>query len=112
MANETINELLYQRMAAEQARYRAWLREQPPDVILDHAYSYTIREDIMMEMEVLKLSDKQTKALLKSRTPLADVYREWRKAETNHMDDIRDVIESRAESVLRAEKERPQRGTR
>lgn len=51
MSSENMNKLLYQRMAAEQARFRAWLQEQTPDVILDHAYSYTIREDIMMEME-------------------------------------------------------------
>ena len=35
--------------------------------------------------------------LLRSRTPLADVYRAWGRAETHHMDDVRDVIEARAE---------------
>ena len=38
-----------------------------------------------MEMEVLELTDAQAAALLRSRTPLADVYRAWERAETHHM---------------------------
>ena len=48
-----------------------------PNVILDNACKFTVREDIVMEMEVLELTDAQTAALLRSRTPLADVYRAW-----------------------------------
>ena len=65
-----------------------------------------------MEMEELELTDVQAKALLKSKTPLADIYKEWNKNETHHMDDVRDVIEARADSVIRAEKEKGQREER
>ena len=65
-----------------------------------------------MEMEELELTDAQTKALLKSKTPLADVYKEWSKAETHHMDDVRDVIEIHADDVIRTEKEKRQREER
>ena len=109
MANPDLLTKLYQRMSAEQEQYRNWLLGQPPGVILDHAAEYTIREDIVMEMEEVELTDAQTKALLKSRTPLANVYKEWSKAETHHMDDVRDVIEARADAVIRAEKEKGQR---
>ena len=109
MANPDLLTKLYQRMSAEQEQYRNWLLGQPPGVILDHAAEYTIREDIMMEMEELELTDAQTKALLESKTPLADVCRAWNKTETHHMDDVRDVIEARADSVIRAEKEKSQR---
>ncbi len=106
MANEKLLTALYEKMAAEQAQYRQWLLGQPPGEILDHACEYTIREDIVMEMEGLELTDAQAKALLKSRTPLADVYKEWNNTETHHMDDIRDVIENRADNVIHAEKEK------
>ena len=51
MANMELGDLLYQRMAAEQQKFRDWLLTQPPNVILDHACEYTIREDMMVEME-------------------------------------------------------------
>ena len=59
---------LYERMAAEQQKYKEWLLGQPPNVILDNACKFTVREDIVMEMEVLELTDAQAAALLRSRT--------------------------------------------
>jgi len=112
MANTELGDLLYQRMAAEQQRFRDWLLTQPPNVILDHACQYTIREDMMVEMEDLELPEAQARALLKSKTPLADVYKEWQKTETHHMEDLRDVIENRADDVIRAEKGKGQREER
>ena len=108
MANPDLLTKLYQRMSAEQEQYRNWLLGQPPGVILDHAAEYTVREDIVIEMSALKLPDAYAKALLKSKTPLADVYKEWNKTETHHMEDLRDVIEARADAVIRAEKEKGQ----
>lgn len=104
MTTEEKCSLLYQRMAAEQEQLREWLLTQPPGVILDHACAYTIREDIVLEMEELELTDAQAGALLKSKTPLADVYRLWNKTETHHMDDVRDVIEACAAAVIQKEK--------
>ena len=108
MANPDLLTKLYQRMSAEQEQYRNWLLGQPPGVILDHAAEYTIREDIVMEMSALEIPEAQAKVLLKSKTPLADVYKEWNKTETHHMDDVRDVIEARANALIRAEKEKAQ----
>ena len=109
MTSEDLRTKLYQRMNAEQEKYRRWLLSQPPDEVLDHAAEYSVREDIVMRMEDLELTEAQTKAMLKSPSPLADIYREWNKTETNHMDDVRDVIEARADAVIRAEKEKSQR---
>ena len=109
MANTEMSDLLYQRMADEQKVFQEWLLGQPPDDILNHAAEYTVREDILMEMSALELPEAQTRALLKSKTPLADVYKEWNKTETHHMEDLRDVIEARADAVIRAEKEKGQR---
>lgn len=112
MLGEEMQAKLYQKMSAEQEQYRKWLLGQPPSEILNHAYEYAIREDIVMEMEELELTDTQAKALLKSRTPLADVYNAWGKVETHHMDNIGEVIENRANDVIRAEKEKGQREAR
>ncbi len=76
---------------------------------LDNTCQFTIREDIVLELEMLELTDAQAAALLRSRTPLADVYKAWQQAETHHMDDVRDVIEARADTIIRAEKEKGQR---
>ena len=112
MANPDLLTKLYQRMSAEQEQYRKWLLGQPPGEILNHAAEYTVREDIVMEVSALELPDAQARALLKSKTPLADIYKEWNKTETHHMDDVREVIEARADAVIRAEKETGQREER
>lgn len=46
---------------------------QTPEAVLNHAYEYTFREDILLSMEYNDLSPRQAKALLKSPTPLEDV---------------------------------------
>ena len=106
MANPDLLTKLHQRMSAEQEQYRNWLLGQAPGEILNHSAEYTVREDIVMEMSALELPEAQAKALLKSKTPLADVYKEWNKTETHHMEDLRDVIEARTDAVIQAEKEK------
>ena len=105
MNTNDLNTALYEKMAAEQDKYRDWLKSQPPEEILNHTYEYTIREDIVMAMEELELTDAQAKALLESPSPLADVYRYFEKLETGYMDVIRDSIESRANEVCREPEE-------
>ena len=101
MTNEELNTALYEKMFAEQQRYREWLLSQPPDEILNHCYEFTVREDIVLALEYHDLSDKQCNALLQSRSPLADVFKDFEKRETDHMDNIRDTIECRANAIIR-----------
>ena len=75
MNTNDLNTALYEKMATEQDKYRDWLKSQPPAEVLNHAYEYTVREDIVMAMEELELTAAQAQALLDSPTPLADVYR-------------------------------------
>ena len=51
MTNEELNTRLYEKMFAEQEQFRDWLLSQPPAEILNHAYEYTVREDILMSLE-------------------------------------------------------------
>ena len=81
MTNEERNTALYQKMFAEQEKFRDWLKDQPPEEVLNHAYEYSIREDILMSLEYHDLSDAQAEALMKSPSPLADVFT-WRQSGT------------------------------
>ena len=100
MTNEERNTALYQKMFAEQEKFRDWLKGQPPEEVLNHAYEYTIREDILMSLEYHDLSDAQAEALIKSPSPLTDVFQDFEKRETDHMDVIWDCLESRADMLL------------
>lgn len=74
--NETDhNARLYEKMKAEQDKYRDWILHQEPSEILNHTYEYTMREDIVMCMEELELEPEKARALLRSPCPLSDVYR-------------------------------------
>lgn len=111
--NETdYNKLLYEKMKAEQDKFREWLLTQEPSEILNHTYEYTMREDIVMCMEELELSQKQAKALYKSPCTLSDVYEEFKDREVEHMDTIRDSIETEADKSIRREKAKTERESR
>ena len=66
MDAEKQNNALYEKMSAEQRIYREWLLSLPAQEILDHAYEYTIREDILIAMEEDILSEEEVQALLQS----------------------------------------------
>lgn len=100
MTNEERNTALYQKMFAEQETFRDWLKDQPPEEILNHAYEYTIREDILLSLEYHDLTDAQADALMKSPSPLADVFRDFEKLETNHMETVWECLENRADAIL------------
>ena len=106
MTNEELNNALYEKMQSEQSAYRTWLLGQTPEEILNHTFEYTVRSDILMSLENNSLGDEQASALLKSESPLADVFKDYCKAETDHMEVIRDTLESRADREIQKEQER------
>ncbi|MBQ3614126.1 MAG: DUF3848 domain-containing protein, partial [Bacteroidales bacterium] len=79
MDNEALNTKLYEKLFAEQEKFKGWLLTQPPEEILNHAYEYTIREDIVLAMEYHDVSDEQAKALLSSPAPLAEIFQAFEK---------------------------------
>lgn len=105
MDAEKLNQALYDKMAAEQERFKHGLLGMTTEEALNHAYEYAMREDILMEMEVQELPAPLAAALLSSPAPLADVYKDFRDMETGHMDHIRECIEGRAGSLLEAQRE-------
>lgn len=104
MDTEKLNQALYDKMAAEQERFKHGLLGMTTEEALSHAYEYAMRQDILMEMEEVDLSAPEAAALLKSESPLADVYGDFRERE-GHMDIVRECIETLANSLLEAQRE-------
>ena len=105
MDAENLTAALLEKMKAEQDSYRAWLVAQHPEEILNHTMEFSTREDILMAMDFIELTVPQAEVLLKSPTPLADVYKNWGNMEFNLMDNIVSAIEDRADQVIRQEEE-------
>lgn len=96
---QELSGIVCRKMSDEQDSFREWLLRQPPEEILRHAYEYSIREDIVMAMWELDLTDSQVRILLESPSPLDDIYRYVEKLDLGYMetiaDSIRNVIEDR-----------------
>ena len=78
---------------------------QPPEEILHHAYEYSVREDIILATEEMNLTPAQVRALLKSPVPLADVYKDFSKLETDYMSIVAQCVEDRADDLLKKEQQ-------
>ena len=105
--NEALQQSLYDKLSREQDKYRDWLKGQSPEEILHHSYEYTVREDILMSMEELTLSEAETRALLLSASPMAILYDKFSDLETGYMDTIRDSVEATARDEAKKLRELP-----
>ncbi len=107
MSEKDLMAQLYDRAAAEQRKYREALYAMPTKEALDHAFEYTAREDILMELEELELEPARARALLSSNTPLADIYGVFNNLESSRMEEIRSCVEDRADTLLTRQRELP-----
>jgi len=101
MTNEQLNTNLYFKMSSEFSKYEAELLDLPSKEILEHAYAYTVKQDILLAMEEYNLPDKACKALLAEKNSLETVFSRWENHEGHYMDEIRDVIECAANERMR-----------
>lgn len=109
MTNEELNTRLYEKMFAEQEQFRDWLLSQPAAEILNHAYEYTVREDILMSLEYHDLEDSQAWALLKSGKPLKQIFERWENQETSYMDTVWDTVQEQARAAEAKQKAKAQK---
>ena len=101
---EELNVELYRKLEAEMKEYKQELLSMPPEEILTHAYEYTIREDILYELEYNDLSDKQAMALLKLDKPLEAIYQRYEHMDCPYMDQIHRAIEMKADELIQMRK--------
>lgn len=109
MTNEELNTRLYEKMFAEQEQFRDWLLSQSPAEILNHAYEYTVREDILISLEYHDLEDNQARALLKSGKPLKQIFERWENQETSYMDTVWDTVQEQAKAAEAKQKAKAQK---
>ena len=69
-------EQLEAKMTDEFNTYRSWLLSQPPEEILNHAYEYSTKQDIILNVADAGLSPAQIETMLRSPCPLEDVFKE------------------------------------
>ena len=100
MTNKELNDELYAKMLKEQETYKGWLLEQSAPVVLDHAYEFATREDLLLSMEYYDLDDAQANALLKSDTPLEDLFTVWENRESSRLSEMWGFITERADKLV------------
>ena len=94
------NQLLCEKMEAEQAAYRSWLLSLPPEEILNHTFEYTVKQEILIKIKELLLPRAQAAALLASPAPLADVYKDFCNIDVGLMGIMWACIQKRAKKLL------------
>jgi hypothetical protein len=112
MTNEELSVKLFEKAAKEQEEYRAALLSMQPKQILENAYQYVVREDILISLEHDSFNDKRVRALLKSQHPISDIYNQYIDIETGGMNGIRDAIEETANKRIREAKAKENRDVR
>lgn len=104
MTNEKLNTALYKKMFAEQEVYKDWLLAQPAKDILQNAYEYVMREDILLSMEYHDLSDRYATVLLNMDKPLAEVFNKLEHSDSPHMEHVWECIQQCAYDKVEAQK--------
>ena len=105
MSNEDLNTELYMKMFSSQEAFKNELLLMPPEEILKKAYEYTIREDILLNLEYNDISDEQAKALMSVPDPLAEVFQAFEQMESDQMAQLMGCIESKANEIIVKEAE-------
>lgn len=112
MINEQLNTVLYEKMYVEQKKFLEKLKNSTPEIVIQNAYELVIREDILLSLEENDLDAKQCKALLREKKPLDKLFLAWEKHEGDHMNEIRDCIENKANDLIKLARVRADRDSR
>ena len=100
---EELNAELYEMVSAEFEEYKDNLLMMSPEQMLEHAYAYAVRSDIVIAIECGSIHARQAQALLKADNTLDEIFGKWEDFEKNHMDTIRSAIECKANQISREE---------
>ena len=101
-------EQLLTKMNSEFAEYEAWLLQQPASVILENAFQYTTKQDILMHAESAELSPAQLETLLHSRAPLEEVFETYRNTDSDFlMLEMHDAMETCADNAMAVQRTAP-----
>lgn len=71
---EELNAELYEKVSTEFEEYKNNLLMLPPEQLLEHAYAYAVRSDIVIAIECGSIHARQAQALLKSENALDEIF--------------------------------------
>ena len=94
------NAKLYAKMEESFQDFSNWLLKQQPEEILNHAYEYATKADILAIMETTDLDEAQANALLTLDDPLDAVFKEFGDSSSNSMDVLVSFIEDKADELV------------
>ena len=103
MTVEECNTALYEKLFESQEKLRGWLLSQPPEEILNHAYEYTMREDILLSLEYNDLTARQAQALLAMDDPLDELFHHMEQRESGQMEFVLRCMEAKGDELIAAE---------
>lgn len=96
MTTEEINLKLFEKMNKELSEYRASLLIMPPEQILQKAYEYIIKEDLVYVLMENDLSRMDAETLLKLEKPLHNCYQKFELSESNYPQNLLNAIKASA----------------
>ena len=106
MTEEEMIDALSDKMHEEQDRFKEELLKKPPEEILRDAYSYWMREDMILAVEARLLPEEDLAALLKLDRPLETAYQEFLDTDHDALGPMVDCLEELADRERQsAEKE-------
>ena len=94
-----INANLYSKMEETFQDFTNRLLKQSPEVIQDHAYEYSIKENILLVLEYNDLEESQVNALLATEDPLDFLFNELEDTATIPLDALCSLIEDKADQL-------------
>ena len=101
-------EQLEAKMTEEFNAYRTWLLQQPPEEILKHAYEYSVKQDIMLNVADAGLSPAQLETMLRSPCPLEDVFKDCAYIDqSDYSYTLKVLIEQRADDAMEQQRSVP-----
>lgn len=103
---EALAQKVYNCAEREHSTFIAEMKTHDADYIVKHAYEIVIMDDLRMIFEEDDLSLPALKELDELEKPLASIYDEWLKNEGGHMEPLRDIVGSFAETRMRDTAER------
>lgn len=101
-------EQLEAKMTEELNTYRAWLLTQPPEEILKHAYEYSVKQDIILNVADAGLSPAQIETMLRSPCPLEDVFKDCAYIDqSDYSYTLKILVEQRADDAMEQQRAIP-----
>ena len=94
---ELMDELIH-KAEQEQEEYREKLLSRSKEDVLESAYAYAVREDILLKLYYIKLTNKEVVNLLKSENLVGDIFSLWEDSDQGYMKTLGKMIKSKAKS--------------